>query len=64
MKEGRQCTYKRTIKARSPSRCCSGKVIIITYSQCVSVALVTQHAKRMSNMLSTVPRIALQHFST
>ena len=33
--------------ARSPNHCCRGKATIITYSECVFVALVTQHAKRM-----------------
>ena len=33
------------IEVRSCNHCCSGKAINITYSECVSVALVIQHAK-------------------
>ena len=39
--------YKRNSEARSCNNCCSGKAISMTYSECVSVALVIQHAKRM-----------------
>jgi hypothetical protein len=38
----RQCTYKRNIEALSRNRCSLGKAVSITYSECVSVALVTQ----------------------
>ena len=38
---------KRNIEARSCNRCGSVKAISITYSECVSVALVMRHAKRM-----------------
>ena len=31
----------------SCNRCCCGKAAVITHSECVSVALVIQHAKRM-----------------
>jgi nitrogenase molybdenum-iron protein alpha/beta subunit len=35
----------------------------VTYSECVSVALVIQHAKRMSRIiLSSVACLALPHF--
>jgi hypothetical protein len=44
-------TYKRNIEARSCNRCCRGKAIITTYSECASVALVTQHAKRMRRVI-------------
>jgi len=37
--QGRQCTYKRNIEARSQNNCCQGKAVSITYSECVSVAL-------------------------
>jgi hypothetical protein len=41
----RQTMYvQRKIEARLRNHCCSGKAIIITYSECVSVALVIQHA--------------------
>jgi hypothetical protein len=37
----------------------------ITYSECVSVALVIQHAKRMRRIvLSNVARMVLHYFST
>jgi hypothetical protein len=40
-----QATYvPRNLKARSCNYCCSGKVITITYSDCVFVALYSQHA--------------------
>ena len=32
---------------RSRNHCCSGKAISITYSECVSVALVIKHPMRM-----------------
>jgi hypothetical protein len=51
--------------ARSRNHCCSGKAISITYSQCVSVALVIQHAKRMRRIiLLSVACPAVPYFST
>jgi hypothetical protein len=51
--------------ARSRNHCCRGKAISITYSECVSVALVIQHAKRMRRIiLSSVVCPALPYFST
>jgi hypothetical protein len=42
-----------------------GKAISIVYSECVSVALVTQHAMRMRpNVLSPLAPLALSYFST
>jgi hypothetical protein len=38
----------RNIEARPGNHCYSGKAISITYSECVSVALYTHHAMRMS----------------
>jgi hypothetical protein len=50
---------------RSHNHSCHGKIISVTYSECVSVALVIQHAKRMRRMvLSNVARLALPYFST
>ena len=46
-----QCTYKQHIEARSCNQCCSGKAISITYSECVSLALVSQHAMRMRHII-------------
>ena len=55
MRHDTQCTYKRKLEGRSHNHCCSGKTITIAYSECVFVALVTQHAKRMGpNILSPI----------
>jgi nitrogenase molybdenum-iron protein alpha/beta subunit len=47
------------------NNCCHGKTISITYSECMSVALVIQHAKHMCHIiLSPVACQTLQYFST
>ena len=38
---------KRNAEARSCNHCCHGKAVSITYSECLSVALVVQHVQRM-----------------
>jgi hypothetical protein len=44
----RQAMYvQRNSDVRSRNHCCRGKAISITYSECVSVALVIKHAERM-----------------
>ena len=49
---------------RSCNRCCSGKTISIKYSECVFVALVTQHASRIHSIIVTsVACLTLQYFS-
>ena len=48
-KTGNVHTYN--IDSRSCNHCCSGKSISITYSECVSVNLVTQHAMRMHHFV-------------
>jgi hypothetical protein len=59
-----QYTYKRNIQAHTWNQCCRGKAISITYSECVSVALVIQHAKRMRRIiLSPVACLAVPYFS-
>ena len=45
--QGGLCTNKCNTEARSCNHCCRGNTIGITYSECVSVALVIQHAMRM-----------------
>jgi hypothetical protein len=50
--------------SRSRNNCCSGKAISITYSECVSVALVIQHVKRMRLILPSVACPALPYFFT
>ena len=41
---------ERNNEGRSRNHCCSGKAITITYSECVSVALVIQHEMRMRHI--------------
>ena len=57
--------YKHNIEARSHNRCCRGKLISITCSECVSVALGIQYVKRMHPIiLPSVFCLAVPHFST
>jgi len=60
----RQAPYVwRNSGARSCYHCCSGTPISITYSQCASVALGIQHAKRMRHIvICGLPPV--QYFST
>jgi hypothetical protein len=56
--------YKSNTGARSRNQSCSVRAIIITYSDCVSVTLVIQHAMRMRRAtLSSVDCPALFHFT-
>jgi len=43
-KQDKQCICKCNIGVHSHNHCCCGKAGSITYSECVSVALVIQHA--------------------
>ena len=43
--------YLRNTKAHSWNNRCIGRAIIITYSECVSLALIIQHAKRMRRII-------------
>jgi hypothetical protein len=53
------------IGERSRNHCCCGKAISISYCECVSVALVIQHAKRMRRIIfSPVVCLAVPYFST
>jgi hypothetical protein len=57
--------YKRNVKARSRNQYCRKKAILRTYYECVTVALVMQHAQRMRHItLSPVSCLAVSHFST
>jgi len=54
--------YKKETQKRN--HCCHGKAIIITYSECMSVTLVTQHAMLMRRtILSFVVFLDLPYFS-
>jgi hypothetical protein len=65
VKQERQCTYKGDIEVRSRNHCCHGRAVSITCYECVSVALVTQHAKRMRLIiLSSVACPAVPYFFT
>jgi len=55
--------YQRNTGARSRNHCCSGKVISITFSKGVFVALVIPHATSMRrNILSSVVCLAVLYF--
>jgi hypothetical protein len=57
--------FKGNIEGRSCNHCCRGKAISITYSECVSVALVIRHAKRMRPIiLSSVDCLAVTYVFT
>jgi hypothetical protein len=54
----------RNTEASSRNHCCRGKATNITYSECVSVALVIQKAKRMRRIIfSSVDCLVLPCFS-
>ena len=58
-------TYKRNIEACLWNLFCRGKAISITYSECVSVALIDQHWKRMRPVIfSSMASLAVPCFST
>jgi hypothetical protein len=55
----------RNIEARSNNHFCRGNAISITYYECMSVALVIRHAKRMRRIiLPSVVCLAVPYFST
>jgi len=56
--------HKRNIEARSRNNCCRGKPINITHSECVSVALVSQHGMNMRPGILSVVCLVLPYFST
>ena len=61
-----QANYvQENIESFSRNHCCSRKAVSIVYCECVFVALVIQHAKRMRRIiLSSVACPALQYFPT
>jgi len=57
--------YKRNTEARSRNRCYRAVTRTITYSDCVSVAFLYQHAKRMRRIiLPSVASLAVPYFYT
>jgi hypothetical protein len=59
-----QCTYKPDNEPRSRNHCYRGKAKSVTNSECLSVALVIQHAKCMRRIiLASVPCLVLPYFS-
>jgi len=64
-KQDEQCTCKCNIEARSRNHSSSGRAISTAHSECVSLAIIIQHAMRMHRIMSsTVSCPALQYFST
>jgi len=66
VKQEKQCTCNVRLGhvTRSCYQCCCGKAVCITYSECVSVALVIQHAMRMRRIIfSSVVCLAVPYFS-
>jgi len=60
-----QRTYKGDHDARSRNDCFRGKAISVTHSECVSVALFIQHAKRMRHViLSSVAFLTVPYLTT
>jgi hypothetical protein len=56
----RQCTYKCNNEERSRNHCCREKAINISYSECVSAALVIQRALCMRCII--ILYVALPYF--
>jgi len=62
--QDRQQSYESNIEARLRDHCCRRKLLSITYSKCVSVALIIQHAMRMSTILMlSVACLVVSYFS-
>jgi hypothetical protein len=53
--------YKRKNEERSRGHFCRGKAISITYSECVSMALFIQNAKRMRRVVLSFVPVRLYH---
>jgi len=50
-KRDRQCTDNVTLRGGSYNRCCSGKAISITYSECVSITLSIKDEMRVRHIV-------------
>jgi hypothetical protein len=60
----RQAVYELYVVGPSRNTCCRETAIQTTYSECVSIALVIQHAKRVRCILSYVACLSVPYFST
>ena len=59
------CLYNITLMSCSCYHCCCGKATSVTYSGCVSVAFVSQHAKCMCHIIhSSVACLVIPCFLT
>ena len=63
VKQDRQCTYKRNIEESSQNHCCSAKARNTTYSERVSVVVLSSMQSACA-VLSSVAYPATQHFLT
>jgi hypothetical protein len=63
IQEASECKYKRNIEERSRNHCYRGKAVGITYSECVSVALLssTQSACAVLHIYCYLWPIRLYH---
>jgi hypothetical protein len=55
---------QRNIEARSCNHHCSGKVVSVTYSRCLSVALDIQHSMRMRHIVVALPAVQYLYASS
>jgi len=59
--QDRQCIYKRNSDARSHKLCSRGKAIRITYSESVSLVLVTQNGRACALLHCRVLLVQIYH---
>jgi len=60
--QDRQRTYKRNPEALSCNHICRGKVISVTYSECVFVALIIQHARPVRHIILLAVAVFFLHY--